>query len=54
MQFEILIEEGLVGVVTVVATELTEPLSPSKTNGHVSNLMFSNKISINKYQILLK
>lgn len=40
MQFEILIEEGLVGVVTVVATELSEPLSPSKNNGHVSNFFF--------------
>lgn len=37
MQFEILIEEGLVGVVTVVATELSEPLSPSKNSGHVSD-----------------
>lgn len=41
MQFEILIEEGLVGIVTVVAAELSEPLSPSKTNGHVSNLFYS-------------
>lgn len=41
MQFEILIEEGLVGVVSVVATELSEPLSPSKTNGHVSILLLS-------------
>lgn len=38
MKFEILIEEGLVGVVTVVATELSEPSSPTKTNNHVSNL----------------
>lgn len=37
MQFENLIEEGLVGVVTVVATDISEPSSPSKTNNHVRN-----------------
>lgn len=44
MQFEILIEEGLVGVVTVVATELFEQPSPSKNNSHVSNLLFNFNI----------
>jgi len=37
VQFEVLIEEGLVGIVTVVATEIFEPSSPSKTNAHVSD-----------------
>lgn len=34
VQFEVLIEEGLVGIVTVVATEIFEPSSPSKNNAH--------------------
>jgi len=37
VQFEVLIEEGLVGLVTVVATEIFEPSSPSKNNAHVSD-----------------
>lgn len=47
VQFEVLIEEGLVGLVTVVATEIFEPSSPSKNNAHVSDwywvLHYSNK-----------
>lgn len=46
MQFEILIEEGLVGVVTVVATELSEPSSPSKNSNHVSNLLFNSFVLV--------
>lgn len=48
VQFEVLIEEGLVGLVTVVATEIFEPSSPSKNNAHVSDwysvLHYSNKL----------